>query len=424
MNKSVLREILNHRLCVVRPAPPAPRPRAPGPGPGAAAERRARAQVHPNIVQFREIFLTPVHLAIVMEFAAGGDMFEYVIKHKLPAHGQGLQENAARTFFQQLIVALEFCHELGIANRCACRPSLRWAAAAALLLAEVGPRPAVVGARRAPSGRARRRRDIKLENTLLDAARPQPNVKICDFGYSKNEFVDSRPKTVSGTPDYIAPEVLMADQYDGKRADLWSCGVMLYVMLTGAPRPGAPRADAACAPGGCRAARRSSGARAATPLAAPCRRGPSPGVAGAGCAAGPARRPDAGARADARRAQACCPLRSAATTAATTWCGCSRCSRASWPPTSSSRCTSAPTASTCSRACSRPTRASASASRRSCDTPGARPGLRALLAKAPPPRRRASTARGAGGLCGVPSMLREASRRRPPPRRPWGGIHA
>ena len=76
-------------------------------------------------------------------------------------------------------------------------------------------------------------RDIKLENTLLDAAQPQPNVKICDFGYSKNEFVDSRPKTVSGTPDYIAPEVLMADQYDGKKADIWSCGVMLYVMVTG-----------------------------------------------------------------------------------------------------------------------------------------------------------------------------------------------
>ena len=59
-------------------------------------------------------------------------------------------------------------------------------------------------------------------------------MKICDFGYSKNEFVDSRPKTVSGTPDYIAPEVLMADQYDGKKADIWSCGVMLYVMVTGA----------------------------------------------------------------------------------------------------------------------------------------------------------------------------------------------
>ena len=90
VNKSVLREILNHRLCVV----------------------------HPNIVQFREIFLTPVHLAIVMEFAAGGDMFEYVIKQKMPQHGQGLVENSARAFFQQLIIALDFCHELGIANRC------------------------------------------------------------------------------------------------------------------------------------------------------------------------------------------------------------------------------------------------------------------------------------------------------------------
>ena len=76
-------------------------------------------------------------------------------------------------------------------------------------------------------------RDIKLENTLLDLGQPLPNVKICDFGYSKNEFVDSRPKTLSGTPDYIAPEVLLNDNYDGKKADIWSCGVMLYVMLTG-----------------------------------------------------------------------------------------------------------------------------------------------------------------------------------------------
>ena len=68
---------------------------------------------------------------------------------------------------------------------------------------------------------------------LLDGSSPLPNVKLCDFGYAKNEFIDSRPKTVSGTPDYIAPEVLMHDQYDGKIADIWSCGVVLYVMLTG-----------------------------------------------------------------------------------------------------------------------------------------------------------------------------------------------
>ena len=62
---------------------------------------------------------------------------------------------------------------------------------------------------------------------------PCPNLKLCDFGYSKNEYVDSRPKSVSGTPDYIAPEVLLNDNYDGKTADIWSCGVMLYVMMTG-----------------------------------------------------------------------------------------------------------------------------------------------------------------------------------------------
>ena len=77
-------------------------------------------------------------------------------------------------------------------------------------------------------------RDIKLENTLLDEGMPCPNLKLCDFGYSKNEYVDSRPKSVSGTPDYIAPEVLLNDNYDGKTADIWSCGVMLYVMMTGA----------------------------------------------------------------------------------------------------------------------------------------------------------------------------------------------
>ena len=89
VSRGVVREILNHRLCVA----------------------------HPNIVQFREVFLTPQHLAIVMEFAAGGDMFEYVIKNKGSGPGEGLKEDVARHFFQQLILALDFCQKLGIANR-------------------------------------------------------------------------------------------------------------------------------------------------------------------------------------------------------------------------------------------------------------------------------------------------------------------
>lgn len=74
---------------------------------------------------------------------------------------------------------------------------------------------------------------MKLENTLLDGS-PAPRLKICDFGYSKSSLLHSRPKSTVGTPAYIAPEVLARREYDGKLADVWSCGVTLYVMLVGA----------------------------------------------------------------------------------------------------------------------------------------------------------------------------------------------
>ncbi|OIW16604.1 hypothetical protein TanjilG_02810 [Lupinus angustifolius] len=76
-------------------------------------------------------------------------------------------------------------------------------------------------------------RDLKLENTLLDGS-TAPRVKICDFGYSKSSVFHSQPKSTVGTPAYIAPEVLTRKEYDGKIADVWSCGVTLFVMLFGA----------------------------------------------------------------------------------------------------------------------------------------------------------------------------------------------
>lgn len=76
-------------------------------------------------------------------------------------------------------------------------------------------------------------RDLKLENTLLDGS-PAPRVKICDFGYSKSSIFHSQPKSTVGTPAYVAPEVLIRKEYDGKVSDVWSCGVTLYVMLVGA----------------------------------------------------------------------------------------------------------------------------------------------------------------------------------------------
>ncbi|KAK9816390.1 hypothetical protein WJX74_003249 [Apatococcus lobatus] len=148
-----------------------------------------RCLMHPHIVQFKEVFLTAQYLAIAMEYAAGGDMFEHVVKKG------GLKESEARWFFQQLIVGVDYIHRMGVASR-----------------------------------------DIKLENTLLDGS-PRPLLKICDFGYSKHEKFQSAPGSRVGTPAYLAPEVIMTTKgqtYDGKVADIWSCGVMLYVMLVGA----------------------------------------------------------------------------------------------------------------------------------------------------------------------------------------------
>uniref|UniRef100_A0A0E0MAV0 non-specific serine/threonine protein kinase n=1 Tax=Oryza punctata TaxID=4537 RepID=A0A0E0MAV0_ORYPU len=113
-----------------------------------------RSLRHPNIIRFKEVCLTPTHLAIVMEYAAGGELFEQICS------AGRFSEDEARYFFQQLISGVSYCHSMEICHR-----------------------------------------DLKLENTLLDGS-PTPRVKICDFGYSKV-------------------------------ADVWSCGVTLYVMLVG-----------------------------------------------------------------------------------------------------------------------------------------------------------------------------------------------
>ncbi|KAJ4779582.1 Serine/threonine-protein kinase SAPK5 [Rhynchospora pubera] len=148
-----------------------------------------RSLQHPNIIRFKEVVLTPIHLAIVMEYAAGGELFE-----RIQDAGR-FHEDEARYFFQQLICGVSYCHYMNICHR-----------------------------------------DLKLENTLLDGS-PAPRLKICDFGYSKSSVLHSRPRSVVGTPAYIAPEVLSPrgyEGYEGKAADVWSCGVTLFVMLVGA----------------------------------------------------------------------------------------------------------------------------------------------------------------------------------------------
>ncbi|KAG2499808.1 hypothetical protein HYH03_002104 [Edaphochlamys debaryana] len=144
---------------------------------------------HPHVIQFKEVFLTSEYICIAMEYATGGSLFHYVQKQTR------LKEAVARWFFQQLIIGVDYCHKRGVANR-----------------------------------------DIKLENTLLQKVNglPLPLLKICDFGYSKADF-KSAAKSKVGTLTYMAPEVLVNrdGKYDGKVADIWSCGVMLYVMFYG-----------------------------------------------------------------------------------------------------------------------------------------------------------------------------------------------
>nr|AHE78414.1 open stomata 1 isoform 2 [Brassica oleracea var. capitata] len=117
---------------------------------------------------------------------AGGELFERI------RNAGRFSEDEARFFFQQLISGVSYCHAMQVCHR-----------------------------------------DLKLENTLLDGS-PAPRLKICGFGYSKSSVLHSQPKSTVGTPAYIAPEVLLKKEYDGKLADVWSCGVTLYVMLVGA----------------------------------------------------------------------------------------------------------------------------------------------------------------------------------------------
>ena len=143
---------------------------------------------HPHIIGLKEVLLTPRHLCLVMEYAPGGDLF-----NRVRCSG-GLCEPDARWFFQQIILAVDYCHRMGVASR-----------------------------------------DIKLENTLLTGG-SRPLVKLADFGFSKDDELQSAPTSRVGTPAYLAPEVILAQpgqKYDGKAADLWSCGVLLFVMVSG-----------------------------------------------------------------------------------------------------------------------------------------------------------------------------------------------
>lgn len=140
---------------------------------------------HPNIVRIHEVIGTKTNIYIVMEYVSGGQLLDKM------SYGQKLNEVEARKLFQQLIDALDYCHNKGVYHR-----------------------------------------DLKPENLLLDN---KGNLKVSDFGLSALQKYkrDGVLMTQCGSPCYVAPELLLNKGYDGAATDVWSCGVILFELLAG-----------------------------------------------------------------------------------------------------------------------------------------------------------------------------------------------
>ncbi|XP_048760538.1 5'-AMP-activated protein kinase catalytic subunit alpha-2-like isoform X11 [Ostrea edulis] len=138
---------------------------------------------HPHIIKLYQVISTPTDIFMVMEYVAGGELFDYIVKH-----GK-LKEPEARRFFQQIISGVDYCHRHMVVHR-----------------------------------------DLKPENLLLDI---NLNVKIADFGLSNMMHDGEFLRTSCGSPNYAAPEVISGKLYAGPEVDIWSCGVILYALLCG-----------------------------------------------------------------------------------------------------------------------------------------------------------------------------------------------
>lgn len=141
---------------------------------------------HPNIVNLVEVMKSGKYIGIVLEYASGGELFDYILQHKC------LKESVAKKLFAQLVSGVDYMHSKGLIHR-----------------------------------------DLKLENLLLDKHK---NVVISDFGFvnSYNKERSDLMKTSCGSPCYAAPElVLTQSPYEGRKVDIWSLGVILYAMLAG-----------------------------------------------------------------------------------------------------------------------------------------------------------------------------------------------
>eukprot|EP00002_Diphylleia_rotans_P009563 TRINITY_DN19953_c0_g1_i1.p1 TRINITY_DN19953_c0_g1~~TRINITY_DN19953_c0_g1_i1.p1 ORF type:complete len:430 (-),score=116.06 TRINITY_DN19953_c0_g1_i1:259-1548(-) len=139
---------------------------------------------HRNVINMVDVMMSKASFYLVMELATGGELF-----YKLANDGK-FTEAAARRYFQHLIDGVDYCHQQAVCHR-----------------------------------------DLKPENLLLG---DDDILKISDFGLSTlHSSNSSLLQTTCGTPNYVAPEVLQNQGYDGFRSDIWSCGVILFVFLAG-----------------------------------------------------------------------------------------------------------------------------------------------------------------------------------------------
>eukprot|EP00123_Amoebidium_parasiticum_P008600 comp18910_c0_seq1/m.21055 comp18910_c0_seq1/g.21055 ORF comp18910_c0_seq1/g.21055 comp18910_c0_seq1/m.21055 type:complete len:624 (-) comp18910_c0_seq1:444-2315(-) len=138
---------------------------------------------HPHVLSLYDVYESDHNLYLVLEYVEGGELFDYLAKK-----GK-LTLDETLVFFQQIISAIDYCHHHFICHR-----------------------------------------DLKPENLLLDR---HNNLKIADFGMASLQQLGSLLDQSCGTPHYASPEVIRGIKYDGRLADVWSCGVILHALLTG-----------------------------------------------------------------------------------------------------------------------------------------------------------------------------------------------
>ncbi|SPP74668.1 SNF-related serine/threonine-protein kinase [Drosophila guanche] len=140
---------------------------------------------HPNVVRLYEVIDTQTKLYLVLELGDGGDLYDYIMKHEA-----GLSEELARKYFRQILRAITYCHQLHVVHR-----------------------------------------DLKPENVVF--FEKLGLVKLTDFGFSNKFSPGQKLETFCGSLAYSAPEILLGDSYDAPAVDIWSLGVILYMLVVG-----------------------------------------------------------------------------------------------------------------------------------------------------------------------------------------------